>query len=301
MFLLWTMPAFAGIVNVEFKFTPFVGNPAAADHVTTVPGRVSVQINGVPIAEEEVEEKEAPVLFQEREIAPSVWLPVDSHRPLLRRGKNTVRILFEPADPRAKYRAQLRWAQVTDQTRRVEEGAGRLTETNQTGEGVMDREVNGPVTMEREFTADFADDLGWHHYPAVKSLNEDDRKDLARLARDRLALFRPDFSSAYGLLSKMRNIDLDGIRKAKCLDRGYAAGLRIKSQPIDRIDFILTGNQEVIIMGKGDSLFLLEDPKVIDRINGDEMQMCVFMTLSALYPPRLVVVRSPAGVWEVVH
>ncbi|HEX2769361.1 MAG TPA: hypothetical protein VHN12_08735, partial [Geobacteraceae bacterium] len=161
LLLFWCSLAAAGVVNVEFKFTPFVGDPSKADQVETMPGKASVFINNVLMAEQEVGRKEVPVLFEEREIAPAVWVPAQSLGPALRRGKNKVRIEFQPADSTAPYRAQLRWASVTDQVTKTEDAPGRVHETNQSGEGLDDRKATGPIVFEREFIADFATDLPW--------------------------------------------------------------------------------------------------------------------------------------------
>jgi len=40
--------------------------------------------------------------------------------------------------------------------------------------------------------------------------------------------------------------------------------------------------------------------KAFEKIKGDDKQMRVGMTLSVVYPRRVVVVRSPSGTWEVV-
>lgn len=50
---------------------------------------------------------------------------------------------------------------------------------------------------------------------------------------------------------------------------------------------------------KGGNLYSV-DQKAFEKIEGDDKQMCAGMTLSVVYPPRLVVVRSPGGTWEVV-
>ena len=113
--LIWSSAASAGVLNVEFKFTPFTGDPATADQVQSVPGKAFVFMNGVPIADQEIREEELPVLFDEREISPSVWIPTESLGPALRKGKNTIRIEFTPDDAKVKYRAQLRWASVMDE------------------------------------------------------------------------------------------------------------------------------------------------------------------------------------------
>ena len=56
------------VINVEFKFTPFVGDPAKDEKVTTVPGKAAVFINNVLFAEQEVHKDELPVLFDEHEV-----------------------------------------------------------------------------------------------------------------------------------------------------------------------------------------------------------------------------------------
>jgi hypothetical protein len=302
LFLAWSSLAMAGVINVEFKFTPFVGDPAKSDTVETVPGKASVYVNNVPITDREISKREVPVLFKEREISPSIWVPMHSIGPVLRKGKNTIRIEFEPTSPKAPYRAQLRWAQVTDQTAvRTEDSPGRLSETNQTGEGVDDRKATGRVVFEREFVADFAKDLPWHHYPAVTALSDDDRKALAKVVKNRADWFKPDFAAAYRMLQSIQHIDVPGMKKMKCLPKGYAAGVRVGFLPIDQLDFVTTGNPEVVIRAKAHELFFPLDPSAFDRIKDDEVQRSVMFVFSLLYPPRLVVVRSKSGTWEVAY
>src|SRR5258707_6697600 len=107
----------AKVVNVEFKFTPYTGD-TKEDKVETVPGKVSVTLNGVPIAEQALEKQEVPVLFDDREIAPATWVTTEGLGPTLRKGANTIRFEFAPVAP-GEYHAQLRWAQVTDQVRQA--------------------------------------------------------------------------------------------------------------------------------------------------------------------------------------
>ena len=301
LLLFWSSMAMAKVVNVEFKFTPFVGDPAKAKTVETVPGKALVYINNVPIAETNVEKKEVPVLFEEREIASSVWMPVQSLGPVLRKGKNSIRIEFEPADPKAKYRAQLRWTSVTDQISKSKDSEGRIRETNQADEGVDDRNVSGRVVFEREFVADFAADLPWHQYPAVKSLSDDDRQMLAKIVKERADSFKPDFTKAYKLLEGNQNINLPGVKKIRCLNKGFAAGVRVGFQPLDQLDFVMTGNPEVVVRSKKGVLFFPINPKALDRIKEDEVQMCIMMVFSVLFPPRLVFIRSASGKWEVAY
>lgn len=295
----------AKVLNVEFNFTPYIGEPAKTDHVETVPGKATVFINNVPVAEQDVQKQTVPVLFDNREIGTAVWVPASSMGSALRQGKNTIRIEFVPANTKAPYEAQLRWASVTDHVTRTEKGPGQVTATNQSDEGADTKKSAGTVVFEREFVADFATDQPWHHFPPVTALTDADRQDLAALVAARAAAFKPDFSTLYRVLETATTpgmqLDPDGIRKAKILDTGYKAGLRVASPAADTLDFVLTGNPEVLIRSKtGRPLFQI-DPKAFRRIKGEELQMGLAMVLGVLYPRQLVAVRDAAGKWTAVY
>jgi hypothetical protein len=298
--LLCTSWVHAAVINVEFKFTPFTGDPAKADQVETVPGKARVFINNVALAEQEVRKEKVPVIFAEREIAPSVWVPMASLGPGLRKGKNSIRIEFEPADPKLAYRAQLRWASVTDGETRNEE-SGRVSATNQSGEGVDDKQAKGKSVFEREFTADFAKDLPWHHYPPVTSLTDQDKQQLAALAKARAESFRPDFALAYRLLDGKEGLHTAEIKQLQCLEKAYAAGVRVPVTAAAQLVFATTGNPEVVVERKGGDLFGPADKTAYARIKGSDIQMCAAIALSVAYPARLVFVRTPAGEWELAY
>jgi hypothetical protein len=298
--LLVTAASAAEVVNVEFKFTPFVGDPAQEETVTAVAGTAHVFLNGVPYAEQEVREDELPVLFEEREIAPAVWLPTESCGPALRKGQNTLRIEFEPADVKAPYHAQLRWASVlSESTEQSHEG--QYAATNQSGEGVEEKEATGPVVFERQFQADFAADLPWHHYAAVMSLDDADKQALVGLVAERIVAFQPDFAKLYALLEGREDIDVAAMKAAKCLDQAYQAGARVASPPAGEIEFVTTGNPEVVVRAKQGDLFFPADVSAFARIEDEDVQMCLGMAFTVIYPPRLVVVRAPSGAWEVAY
>lgn len=297
--LFCAMSSSAAVVNVEFKFTPFVGDPKQ-DQVETVPGKVRVFVNNVFLSEQELDKKQVPVLFDNREIAPSVWLPVANIGPIVRKGKNKVRIEFEPADPKLAYRAQLRWASVTDQSR-DETMDGKQRSTNQAGEGVDDKTAKGKIALEREFSADFATDQPWHHYPPITAISADDRRALAALVKDRVEAFKPKFAGLYALLKKREGVDVARVQEAKCLDEAYAAGVRIAVPTTEQLGIALSGTPEVVIRRKDGDLYRPTDLKAFDRIKGQEAQDCAGMVLFSLYPPRLVAVRAPTGVWEIVY
>ncbi len=295
--VLFAYAASADVLNVEFKFTPFTGD-LKADHVESVAGKTKVFINNIPVTEREIEKKELPVLFEAREIAPAVWVPVDSMGSVVRKGKNILRIEFEP-DQDIPYHGQFSWAQVTDQTTAKSE-PGSYQATNQSGEGKEEKEGSGKMVFQREFIADFAADRPWHHYPVVSALTAEDKHNLASLVASRAEAFKPKFSEVYRLLEgKSQGIDVAGVRKSKCLDKAYAAGVRIIPPSAEEIEFAFTGNPEVVLQRQGAPLFKF-DPKDLERIKGDEMQMCAAVVLSLVYPQSLIVVRKPDGNWEVV-
>ncbi len=299
LMILVATPVSAKVVNVEFKFTPFVGDPAKADMVTTVEGQARVLLNGVPVVEQEVGSQQVPVLFDEREVAPAVWVPVDSIGPVLRKGRNTIRFEFEPKDAKAAYRAQLRWASVNDETTTTGDAAAG-TATNQSGEGVDSRQATGKVAFDHDFVADFAVDRPWHHYPAVTALSDDDRKILTVMLESRLQAFKPDFAALYALLKSNPHVDVAAIRSARCVDKAYAAGVRMNVAPADQVEFVTTGGPAVVVRARSRELYRPEKPSSFEKIKGDEAQMCAGMALISAFPPRLVAVHAPSGAWELV-
>jgi len=300
LLLLLAAPSAAKVINVEFKFTPFVGDPAKVDHVTTVPGQARVVLNGLPIASQPVGKEEVPVMFEAREVAPAVWVPVESLGSMVRKGKNTIRFEFTPTDAQASYRAQLRWASVNDDATQ-QGGAGHGKATNQSDEGVDNKQGKGKVVFEREFVADFAADRPWHHYPSVDKLSDADQEQLSALVNARAAIFKPDFADLYALLKKNDKIDSAAVQKAKCLDRAYAAGIRIVPAPTDQVEVLITGGPAVVIAAKGGNLFVPENPSAFGKITDQGAQMCLSAALMAAYPPRLVAVKAPPGIWEVAE
>ncbi len=298
--LLFATNTSAAVINVEFKFTPFLGDPSTADHVQTVPGHAAVFMNNIPVAEQEVEQDEAMVLFDEREITASIWLPTESLGAMLRKGKNVIRIEFEPADAKQSYRAQLRWAEVHDETTESQED-GKGSATNQAGEGVDDRKVTGRVVMEKEFQADFATDRPWHHFPAITALTDGDRKQILALIQSRATAFKPGFEMIYEILESKPGMDVAALKGEKCLDKAYEAGIRVVSVPAEGIEMVTTGQAEVVVQSKEGQLFVPENPEALEKITDGDTQMCIGMALFGVYPPRIMVVKSKDGSWGVAY
>jgi len=299
--LLLVMPlARAAVINVEFKFTPFVGDPEKDQEVTTVPGKAIVFVNNVMIAEQELRAEKSPVLFDAHEVSAAVWVPISSVGPVVRKGKNKIRIEFTPNDLSKPYRAQLRWASVLDEETQ-EVAPGSVKATNQANEGIDDRKaVQGKVDFEREFAADFALDLPWHHYPAVTSLTEEDKQKIAALLKTRAEWFQPDFAALYKAIDDNESLKVDDVRKARCLEAAYKLGVRVTAPPAGEMEFATTNGPEVVVTRKGGSLWGL-DEKTFAPVKDEDVQMCAGMALSAIYPGRIVAVRKPEGTWEIVY
>ena len=301
LLLLLLMPlARADVINVEFKFAPFVGDPAKDEKVKAMPGKAAIFINNLPFVDQEVREEELPVLFEQREVSPSLWIPMSSVGPVVRKGKNKIRVEFTPNDAAKSYRAQFRWASVLD-TATEEEEPGTVRATNQADEGVDDRkEIKGKSVFEREFTADFALDLPWHHYPPVTSLTEEDKEKIAALLKIRAEWFQPDFAGLYKALDENESLKVDDVRKAQCLEAVYKAGVRVTAPPASELNFTTTGGPEVVVTKKTGTLFGL-DEKTFAPIKGEETQMCAGIALSVIYPGKLMAARKPDGAWEIVY
>jgi hypothetical protein len=300
LLLLATPLAPAAVINVEFKFTPFVGDSEKNQEVTTVAGKAQVFINNVPLPEQGVRADKVPVLFDEHEVSAVVWVPVSSLGAVVRKGKNKMRLEFVPNDAAATYRAQLRWASVMDQaTEEVEPGS--VHATNQANEGMDDRKaVKGKVVFEREFAADFALDLPWHHYPAVTTLTEEDKQKIAALLKKRAEWFQPDFAALYKAIEENETLKVDDVRQAKCLERVYQAGVRLAAPEAGELEFTTTGGPEVLLTRKQGTLFGLNE-KTFESVKDEETQMCAGMALSMVYPGRLVAVRKADGTWDIVY
>ena len=289
--------AMAAVINFEVQFTPFTGDIAKSE-VQTVAGKASVYLNNVPIAEQDVEKKSVPVLFDNREIAPAVWVPVKSLGGLVRKGKNTLRIEFVPADANSAYQARLQWNEVTDSVRETR-SAGGGTSTNRGGEGMETKQSQGKVVFEKEFVGDFATELPWHKYPSVASLSDDDKQKLAALVKERADAFKPKFETIYQILGAKPEIQVAEIRKIGCLEKAHAAGVRVPVPAATELEFATTGTAAVVIGRKAGWLYPF-DQKTFARVKGEEVQMCAGIALSIAYPPRLVVAKTPDGRWEVV-
>lgn len=303
--LLSPVSARAAVVNVEIKFTPYVGDPAKNDTVETVPGVAAIFLNGVPYAEQPVRQDKVPVQSDEREITPAVWLPVEQLGPAVRKGKNTIRIEFTPADPKTPYKARLAWASVTDEESADGGSTGtqdrKRTATNLASPGKEEKSGTGKLVLEHTVDAAFAPDVAWHHYPPITTLADADKQKLAAVVMARTEVFQPDFAGVYRILEGDPRLDVARIKGAKCIEAAYAAGVRLDAPKADELEYVTSNQPEVVVRRKGRHLFAPADASAFGKIEGEEQQMCAGIALSLAFPPKLVAVRGPDGAWKVVY
>src|SRR5262249_13115930 len=88
LFLCLVPWARGAVINGEFKFSHFFGDPEKEEKVATIGGKATIFINNVPATEQQVNADELPVLFEEHEVAPAVWVPMSSVGPIVHKGAN---------------------------------------------------------------------------------------------------------------------------------------------------------------------------------------------------------------------
>ncbi|KZE32816.1 hypothetical protein EV683_103163 [Crenobacter luteus] len=132
--------------GMEFRFTPFRGDEAGSARVDVVPGVARIFLNDALHAVQALKKRPAPVDADEREVAPAVQLSLDAFASRLRRGENTLRIEFVPAEPKRRYRAQFGW-RVQD----AATGAGRFGVVTSSQSGWQTRDATGTLRFESRF------------------------------------------------------------------------------------------------------------------------------------------------------
>ncbi len=301
--------ALAETVNVEVSFTPYPGELGQAKEVRTVPGRVELVLNGVPMLENPLAATRALVMGSGPsgpELSPAFWLPLRGLQPVLRRGPNLLRLRFTPEDGRIRYFSQFRWVVVADTTTTTTTAEGTITATNQAAEGGQRRQSQGPVSFEHRFEAPFARAEPWHDDPPILALEPADRSAILALLARRAALFSPDFTAAYAFLDAHPadgGLSLHGaaMRQQRCLERGHAAGARLAAPALEQVRLITTASPVVVARGVGPSLFRPAHlPGTEARLAAlpEDVGFCFAVVTNVLFPPQLLLVKGPDGQWR---
>jgi hypothetical protein len=309
--LLPPATATARPLNVEFKFTPYLPPAKNAEQVTTVEGVATLELNGVPLAEETLEAKSALVMAQREagiEVVPAIWINALQLQPLLRRGDNLLRLTFTPKNGDKPYRSQFVWTVIEDQTTTSTTGTGTQLITNHGAEGREDRQVSGPVTVQKAFQAPFARVEPWHAAPAVTALTPADRAAILELLRQRAALFSPNFEAAYRFLASRPkdqgiSLDMPEVRRLGCLEAGYTSGMRVAAPADADLKLITTDSPVVVARGVGDFLMSFpHQPGMAKRYEAlpNDQGFCLAITFNMLFPKRMLLVKGMDGQWQIL-
>lgn len=304
-------PAGAKPVSAEFRFTPYLPAARDAEKVTTVPGVLELELNGVPMAEASLESKSALVMDSDDsgfEVFPAVWLPASQLQPLLKRGNNVLRLRFTPKDGGVTYRSQFRWAVIDDQTTTSTTEKGSEVTTNHSARGGEDREVRGPVTVQHAFQAPFARVEPWHDAPAVNTLEPADRAAILTLISQRASLFAPDFEAAYRFIASQPTdrgvtINVPEARRLRCLEAGYGAGIRVAAPAEADVRLMTTGSPVVAARGAGEYLFSFpHQPGMAERFESlsNDIGFCFMLTFNSLFPKQFLLVKGKDGQWQIL-
>ncbi|MCP9887496.1 hypothetical protein KBY96_06045 [Cyanobium sp. ATX 6A2] len=304
-------PAGAKPVSIQFRFTPYLPAARDAESVTTVPGVVELELNGVPMTEGPLEQKSALVMDRDDigiEVFPALWLPASQLQPLLRRGDNLLRIRFTPKDGRVTYRSQFRWKLIDDEITTSTTAEGSEVTTNHSARGGEDREVRGPVSVQHAFQAPFASVEPWHDAPAVNTLEPADRAAILALISQRASLFAPDFEAAYRFIASQPTdrggtINVPEVRRLRCLEAGYGTGIRVAAPAEAEIRLITTASPVVVARGTGEFLFSFPDQEGwAERFEAlpNDIGFCFMVTFNSLFPNQFLLVKGKDGQWQIL-
>lgn len=292
--------AHAAVSGLEFSFSPYLGNPDQNDAIMLVGGEARIYVNGLPHIEVEVRERKHVMNSAGRDITPAaVIIDVASFGTLLRKGRNTLRVDFFPADYKRAYTVELRWTPVGDATTgpRAAKGAAARGPVEPSRERINARSA---VRIEREFDADFATGRAWHQYPAVTALSDADREQIRALLVQRLHALQPGFGVFYAWLAR-NNFVVAEIRKDRVPEKIQAAGLLVRMADTGRLEFLIGPGAGVMVKPPlKEPLYWPENPSVLSRISDAAAQEFARSILPRLFPTRLMVARNADGVWEAV-
>jgi hypothetical protein len=306
---LGPLAALANTVNGEVTFTPYRGELGQARELPTLPGRIEVELNGVPLLDDPLEAKKALVMGLSGappELSPAFWLQLRGLQPVLRRGPNLLQLRFSPIDGQVRYRSQFRWAVVSDQTTTATTPQGSTLSTNLDAEGGEVRDSQGPVSFTYRFEAPYARAESWHDDPPIRSLEPADRASILALLDRRVALLSPNFSAAYQRFAAQPSdrgfaFHVDAMRKNRCLERGYAAGALVAAPPPADVRLITTDSPVVVVRSVGPSLFRPANlPGAQARLAAlpQDVGFCFELASRFLFPPRLLLVKGRDGQWK---
>lgn len=144
-------PARGEVVSEEIVFTPFRVDPKDSRWVPVVPGRVSLQLNGVLLPEEVIEAGKRDMVTQ-RDPELRLWgvvkIHTHQHESLLRTSGNVLVLRFKPNADEVAYRSYFGWRTIAHAVGTETKTDGRIISTNFAAEEAKVQESSGSVQLE---------------------------------------------------------------------------------------------------------------------------------------------------------
>lgn len=294
--------AMAEVINRELRFSPYVGTLSADTPANSLPGRLVIQLNGIPITDELEPARELTLGPVSNRPTAVLWLPLHQNDRYLRERDNRLQLRFIPDELQRPYTAWSEWNGVSDRTieseERLSDGSVRLTSTNIVELEVDQRQHRGELLIERRFDAPWVKAAPWQSQPAITSLSSDDETTLRQLVQERRRLFLNDLPAAYAAMPRNAGIDVAALQQNRCLEQLKESGMTLGDTDGHGVRLRSTGGPVVVAEGASGALF----PHTFPAGFGEQLNLgqtiCITAALAAALPRWMLFVRSADGRWQ---
>lgn len=305
--LAWCGPsvALAEVINRELRFSPYAGTLSAETPVTSLPGRIVVQLNQIPISDEREPARELTLSPVSNRPTAVLWLPLHQSDRFLRERDNTLRLRFIPDELQRPYTAWSEWNGVSDRTIESEErqsdGSLRVTSTNVVELEVDQRQHHGELVIERRFDAPWVTSQPWQHQPAITSLSDADSTALRQMVQERRRLFLNDLPAAYAAMPRDAGVELAVLQQNRCLEQARESGMTLGDPDGQEVRLRTTGGPVVVAEGSSGELFPRTFPAAFGEQLNVEQTLCITGALAVALPRWMLFVRSTEGRWQSLY
>ncbi|MBI2265000.1 MAG: hypothetical protein HYU64_07490 [Armatimonadetes bacterium] len=292
-------------LNLEFNFGAYVRDSNDKSQVLCVPGEIILRVNDAFVYKTETTGEPLTSTF-ENEVSLPLAGNVLSLGPVVRKGPNKLVFEFIPRDSSMEYEIELRFSRVMDQAKLERTSGGTFQGGNLSALEAIHNNEKGRVAIEKTVDADFAQDRPWHHYPPVSSLTEGDRKALLSALKGKADLF--SIGNFPKLIQELKaGTQFQATPEVqKLLRKGLEKYLKrhkaLNLLSLEKMEFLLTGRQEVLILRKGEEGFLVNlDPDDAAKAGLTMDEGSVLAGAVAQFFWKTAYARNPQGLWERVY
>lgn len=299
------LAAVAEVINRELRFSPYTGTLREDTPVTSVPGRIVVQLNGIPIRDEQEPTRELTLSPATNGPTAVLWLPLHQSDRFLRERDNQLQLRFIPDEPQRPYTAWSAWNGVSDRTSEIEErlsdGRLQVTTTNIVELEQDQRQQRGELVIERRFDAPWVTAQPWQSQPAITNLSEADGTALRQLVQERRRLFLNDLPAAYAAMPRDAGVDVAVLQQNRCLEQARESGMTLGDPDGREVRLRTTGGPVVVAEGSSGNLFPHSFPAGFGEQLSFEQTLCITGALAVALPRWMLFVRSADGRWQSLY